>query len=279
MLQGGLPLRCPPRSRSSCSPAVHWTSRIRAFLLTLACLLFASFASAERILLSNGHWPPYLCEQLPHYGVASRIVSEAFALEGVTVEWKFYPWARALHLARLGEVDGTAVWLRSPEREQHFFISDPVVDSQYLLFHRKDKPLDWQDIDDLARLRLGATTGYDYGEAFQQAEAEGRLQVRRQTSDDLGLRQLLAGRLDALPIDPVVAQFILHEQFSAEERAQITFHPRPLSIGSLHLLLSRQVAGNAELMERFNLGLRQLRESGKVVQDLREAELAVPLAP
>ncbi|CAD5109105.1 substrate-binding periplasmic protein [Zestomonas carbonaria] len=251
---------------------------MRSLILVLS-LLGGSLALADEVQLSNGNWPPYLGEHLPHQGVASRIISEAFALEGIDVNWKFYPWARALHLAQRGELAGSAVWLRSPEREEQFFISDPVIDSHYLLFYRKDRPVDWQEIDDLASLRLGATTGYDYGEAFQAAEAEGRLQVRRQTSDELGLRQLLAGRLDALPLDKVVAYAMLHEHFSAADRARLSFHPKPLRSDSLHLLLSRQVAGNAELMERFNQGLRQLQESGKVAQYLREAEQAVTLAP
>ncbi|MCY1289576.1 Bacterial extracellular solute-binding protein, family 3 [compost metagenome] len=250
--------------------------RVLLLLLSLYC---GGLALADEVELSNGDWPPYLGENLPHRGVASRIISEAFALEGIDVQWKFYPWARALHLAQRGELAGSAVWLRSPEREAQFFISDPVIDSHYLLFYRKDHPIDWQQIDDLVDLRLGATSGYDYGEAFQRAEAEGRLQVRRQTSDELGLRQLLAGRIDAIPLDKVVAYALLHEHFSAAERAQIGFHPRPLRSDTLHLLLSRRVAGNAELMARFNQGLAQLRDSGKVAQYLREVEQSVTLAP
>src|SRR5690606_20374102 len=210
--------------------------------------------------------------------VASRIVEEAFGLEGIRVQWEFYPWARALRSAERGKSDGSAVWLRSPEREQAFFISDPVVESGYYLFHRRDQAVDWHEVADLAGLRVGGAIDYDYGQAFQQAEREGRLRVKRLSSEEQGLRMLLAGRLDLFPMDKVVAFDMLHGQFSQEERSRLTYHPRPLRSDSLHLLLSKRVAGNAERMARFNRGLKALRESGKVAQYLMEIQQPLSLA-
>ena len=248
-------------------------------LLLVLCLLFGSPLAAESIRLTNGDWSPYLGERLPHQGIASRIVAEAFALEGVTVQWEFHPWARSLQLAERGQRAGTAVWLYNDQRERQFFISDPVIDSAYYLFHRKGSDFDWQTVDDLRGLRIAGTRGYDYGEAFQQAEAAGALKVQRITSDQQGLRQLLAKRIDLFPVDKVVGFDMLHQHFSAAERAQLSFHPKPLRSDSLHLLLSREVPGNAELIERFNRGLAQLRDSGKVTQYLLEVQQPLSLAP
>ncbi len=251
---------------------------MRSLLLCLL-LALAAGARAEEIRLTNGEWSPYLGQHLPQHGVASRIVSEAFALEGIQVRWEFHPWARSLRLAERGERAGSAVWLSSPERERNFFISDPVLDSHYYFFHRKDQPLDWQQLQDLAHLRLGATTGYDYGAAFQAAEASQSLQIRRLGSDVLGFRQLLAGRIDAFALDKVVAFDLLHAQFSAAERARLTFHPRPLRSDSLHLLLSRKDPANLERMRRFNAGLARLRENGRLAQYLLEVQRPLSLSP
>lgn len=251
---------------------------MRVLLLAL-CLLYHGLAAAEEIRLTNGEWAPYLGARLPHQGVASRIVEEAFALEGVHVHWEFYPWARSMHLAERGERAGTAVWLRSPEREQRFFISDPVVESSYYLFHRKDRPLDWKTVPDLKGVRLGGALGYDYGAAFQQAEQVGQIQVKRLSGEEQGLRMVLAGRLDAFPMDKVVAFALLNDKFSSAERKQMSFHPLPLRSDSLHLMLSRGVPDNAALITRFNQGLARLRESGKVAQYLMEVEQPLSLAP
>ncbi|MEO4047470.1 transporter substrate-binding domain-containing protein [Pseudomonas sp. CAU 1711] len=252
-------------------------SLLFALLLPLAVATHAT--AADEVRLTNGEWSPYLGQNLPHHGVASRIVEEAFALEGVRVHWEFYPWARALRSAERGKSDGSAVWLRSPEREQAFFISDPVVESGYYLFHHKDKAFDWRQVGDLAPLRIGGAIDYDYGESFQQAERDGLIQVRRLSSEEQGMRMLLAGRLDVFPMDKVVAFDMLYSKFSREERAQLSFHPLPLRSDSLHLLLSRKVAGNAERMELFNRGLKALRDSGKVSQYLLEIQQPISLVP
>lgn len=252
---------------------------MRIVLLCISLLMGAAPALAEEVRLTNGEWPPYLGQTLPHQGIASRIVAEAFALEGIEVHWDFYPWARSLMLAQRGQRTGSAVWLRSEERDKDFYVSDPVVDSSYYLFHRKDHPLDWHEVQDLKGLQIGGANGFDYGPTFQQAEAEGTLNVRRQSNEELGLRQLLAGRIDVFPMDKTVAFDMLHQHFSAAERAQLTFHPKPLRSDTLHLMLSRAVPGNAELIARFNEGLKQLRDSGKIAQYLMEGQEPLSLAP
>ncbi|WP_137889319.1 ABC transporter substrate-binding protein [Pseudomonas sp. 2FE] len=248
-------------------------------LLLLLSLVFSGLLAAAEVRLTNGEWPPYLGQQLPHQGVASRIVAEAFALEGVEVHWEFYPWVRALKLAERGQRAGTAVWRSSLERERAFYISEPVVESAYHFFHRKDRAFDWQQVDDLRGLRICATRSYYYGAAFQQAEAEGRLRVNRLTSDEQCLHQLLAGRIDVFPMDKVVGLAMLQEHFGATERDQLSIHPKPLHSDSLHLLLSREVLGNAELMVRFNRGLARLRASGKIAQYLQEIQQPLSPAP
>ncbi len=56
---------------------------IFSILLGFSCSGFTE----ETIRLTNGEWIPFLSEDLKHYGVISRIVKEAFALEGMKVEY------------------------------------------------------------------------------------------------------------------------------------------------------------------------------------------------
>ncbi|WP_263146818.1 transporter substrate-binding domain-containing protein [Pseudomonas sp. RIT-PI-AD] len=248
---------------------------MRPLLLWLA-LSFVVPAQAETISLTNGEWPPYFGQDLPHHGVASRIVEEAFSREGIAVRWEFYPWARALHLAERGQRTGTALWLRSAERERAFHVSEPVLESSYVLFHRRDFQFDWSSLDDLYGLRLGGSLGYDYGDAFERAEREGRLHMSRLRKDRQGLDLLVAKRIDVFLLDPVVGRHLLRNQLDSTARATLTYHPRALKVDSLHLLLSRQVPGNAELLARFNRGLAALRASGELDRYLQE--LQRPLA-
>ncbi|MGP0174248.1 substrate-binding periplasmic protein [Pseudomonas sp. NCHU5208] len=248
-------------------------------LVLLMLLSFASAQAAETIRLTNGQWPPYLGVELPHKGIASRIVAEAFALEGIDVQWEFHPWARSLKMAADGQRDGSAIWLPSREREERFYISDPVIETHYQFFHLKEHPFDWHDVEDLRGLRIAATRGYDYGEAFRNAEAAGEVQISHVNSDEQGLRQLLAGRIDLFPLDKVVAFDLLYHRFASAEVQRLSFHPLPLRSDSLHLLLSRRVPGNAERMARFNHGLAQLRRSGKIARYLMQINQPLTLGP
>ncbi len=93
-----------------------------------------SFAE-ETIRITNGEWTPFLSEGLEHYGVVSRIVAESFALEGVKVKYRFFPWARAYKLVKSGDWDGSVVWSRTPEREKDVYFSDPLLVSYDVFFH------------------------------------------------------------------------------------------------------------------------------------------------
>lgn len=244
--------------------------------VVILCLVmgFSSWVRAEkvpvvspvqdRVRITNGDWPPYLSETLADHGIASRIVTTAFKSAGIAVEYGFFPWARSYYLAEKGDWDGTAVWLDNPERQKLFYVSDPVIVSGYVFFHRKDQPFDWNRIEDLKGLRVGGTLEYDYGAAFNQAESTGVFTVERAVQDELNFRKLLMDRIDVFPMDRVVGVSILHQRFAARQYRLLTFHPKPLRKDPLHLLLTRKNPANAERMRLFNQALDRLRRAGEI---------------
>ncbi len=64
-----------------------------AVLVVLGCSDIEAQA-AETIRLANGEWHSFLSKGAPHHGFASHIVTDAFALVGVEVEYGFFPWSR-----------------------------------------------------------------------------------------------------------------------------------------------------------------------------------------
>lgn len=237
------------------------------------CLVLWSVGAQARdtVRLTNGEWPPYLSEHFVHFGLASRIVSEAFALEGITVEYGFFPWARSLKQAEDGDWDGSVVWRASDERAQKFYISDEVVPDKVVFFHLKNTPFDWSTVESLQGIRIGATLSYGYGSAFDAAEAARQIQVERAPNDEINLRKLLGGRFQVFPVNVDVGYYMLRLHFKDEDAALFTHHPRPLTEAPLRLLLSKKVEGNEQLMKLFNRGLKRLRDSGKVGQYTAES--------
>ena len=237
--------------------------------LVIAVLLALSFSATaqddqDRVRITNGDWPPYLGEDEPGYGIASRIVTRAFEKAGYEVEYGFFPWSRSLYLAREGYWDGTAVWLPTEKRFEDFHVSEPVILTEYVFFHRGGMTFDWEMPADLAGYRVGLTQDYAYGEVINTAKALDIIQTETAALDRLNFEKLIAGRIDLFPMDRVVGQQMLQEEFSAKERGKITWHPRPVRHDRLRLLLSREVPENAERIKAFNKALRELRAEGEI---------------
>jgi polar amino acid transport system substrate-binding protein len=246
-----------------------------ATLAIVSCLLMAAAQptpAEETIRLTNGEWQPYFSEHSPHYGFASHIISEAFALVGVRVEYGFFPWKRALESAKKGQWDGGAAFWDSEERRKHFYFSEePVVPTEMAFFHLKSTEFDWNGVEDLKDLKIGATLEYFYGEELDEAEKASLLHIERVGSDELSLKKLLKGRIDVFPGDLMVTYAQIQDTFSAEEAALFTHHPKTFESRGLYLLFSKQVEGNEQMRDLFDKGLRQLKESGRYEEIIADA--------
>lgn len=230
-------------------------------------VVFLSFSTGsfagESIRLASGEWPPFFSEELKHYGVISRIVTEAFALEGIKVEYVFLPWARSLKMTKNGEWDGTPGWMPTPEREKDFYISDIILEDKLVFFHLKSYSFDWKTMDDLKEIDIGATIGYFYSKEFEKAEKGGGLLIERIPTDEHNFRKLLKKRIKIFPVIEPVGYDILNSHFTSKEVQLVTHHPKPLAGSVQTLLLSKKSKRNKKMLKLFNRGLKRLKDSGE----------------
>lgn len=244
---------------------------------TLTVILFLILVtvngySEETIRLASGEWAPYQSKNLKHAGYVSRIVSEAFALEGIRAEFDYFPWKRSYILAERGELDGTFLWFGTPERRTVFYISDPIIDVKYVFFHMKSLAFKWERTDDLKKdYIIGCTLGYDYGESFQKAEKKKKIRVIRKYNDEKNLALLFAGKIQLFPCELESGIELIRKIIPQDQQHLVTYHPTPLKADPHHLLLSKQIKENKEIIKRFNAGLKKLKESGKVAQYTAES--------
>lgn len=232
-------------------------------LILLVCGI--NIANAEQtVRIAIGEWQPYLSEHAPHYGFATHIVTESFSLQGIDVEYGFFPWKRSYMLSKQGQPwIGTGVWLHSEDRAEFFYYSDPVVPTNVAFFHLKDVGFDWSAIEDLSDLKIGVTLGYSYGPDFDTAVKKGNITTEESRTDELNLQKILKGRIDVFPGEVMVIHSLIREKFSPEIAAQFTHHSKSLHENSQHLLLSKSNPESQQLVEIFNDGLKQLKKSGR----------------
>ncbi|EPJ53944.1 MAG: hypothetical protein OFPI_08720 [Osedax symbiont Rs2] len=240
---------------------------------SLLCLGFnhASYAQ-QTVRLAVGEWEPYVSKNLPDNGFLARIITEAFALEGVKVELGFFPWARAKALAQQGEWDGTFPWVYSEKRAQKFLYSEPVIANQGVFFHLKSFDFQWQDYSDLTGLSSGATSGYNYGASFHEAQQNGTLKVQTVPSDELNFKKLLRKRFDIFPSNLHVGYQQIKNNFSPLDAEKFTHHRKVLTHNNLHLIFCKSKVANQQLVQTFNRGLIKLKALGKYDQYLAEIQ-------
>ncbi|OUR95971.1 hypothetical protein A9Q81_13335 [Gammaproteobacteria bacterium 42_54_T18] len=235
-------------------------------LIHITFLLFFlssnSTQANETVRITNGEWPPYLSKALKHHGVASHIIVESFKPQKIDVEWVFFPWKRAFRNAQHGTWDGSAIWSKSEERLENFFYSEPVIEARGVIFHRKDMPFSWKNYSDLSKYKIGAATGYFYGDDFKKAEDNSVIQVSRVTKDATNFKKILTSRIDLVFVEEDVGLEILKTQFSSEQAAEITNAPKAYRSTTYHLILNKKNPTNELNIKAFNTGLKALRNSG-----------------
>lgn len=229
-------------------------------------IVFSTFALAhdeQQLSISVGDWPPFFGANQPGEGSVARLVRDIFAEAGYEVEFNFLPWKRAYREAAAGKHDATAIWMYAADREQDFAYSDPVMNERFVLFYRKDAPIQWNRMEDLSGLRLGGSIGYSYGPKFDRAAENGILDVEWVASPELNFRRLLFGRIDAFPEEINVGYYILRRETGREEASQITHHPASVSENQSFLLFPKDEPDTEKLRTIFNRGLKAFREDGR----------------
>lgn len=236
--------------------------------LFLACQGAAARAS-ETVTLTIGEWLPYASEKAPHQGPVARIVSEAFALEGVDVRLIFRPWNRAYQEAASGSVNGSAIWSTGAgdsDRNRRFYFTDAIVEGQSVFFHLKTQPFTWNSYAQLRGLAIGGTTGYEY--AFDK---DPLITIDRSAaSDELNFHKLLAGRFQIFPDNLDIGLSVMRRALTPEQADLITWDPKPYNRPRYYVMLNKDIPANRRYLALFNRGLRRLKDSGRYQQYIDE---------
>lgn len=216
-------------------------------------------ASEERVIhIAAGNWPPFIGQQLEDFGYVGKTITEAFAQQGYQVEFHFFPWKRAYKQASEGKFAATAVWMFAEERTEHFLFSDAVAQEQFVFFHRKDKPFQWQTLSDLKGLHLGGGLGYSYGTDLDEMLAREEITINRVEDPNKAFQLLKYRRVELVPEEKHIGMFTL-SKLPIETQQLITYHPKPFLSNDSYLMFSKAHPEANELLKIFNQGLKKVK--------------------
>lgn len=236
---------------------------VRILLFTLVLLFTAgSTAAPQTVTISTGEYPPWTGARLPDNGYVNHIINEAFASLGIEVKFVYLPWKRAFEAAKSGDYDATSYWFESKERRKWMLFSDPVIQNRNVFFQRStDKPIHWEQLNDLSPYRMSATIGFTYTEEFHEAIAKQELQVTMVPTDLQNIKMLMSGRVDLVATDEMTG-FYMAAELSVDPRKLRVLEPE-LSTVEGYLMASKAMPKSAEFIANFNRGLNIIKANGK----------------
>lgn len=221
--------------------------------------------SGETIVISTYEAPPYTSHNLKHYGILPHIISDVFTAADINVEYLFESSpARAIKSAKSGNVDGTFLWTKTPERIKFLLFSKkPIACGAFVFFHLKNTPFSWKSYEDLSSYRIGATIGYFYTDQFAEGEKKGKLQVSRVKSDLQNINMLLKGRIDIFPLEKFMGYAKINNLFPYPKNELFTHHDKPLKKEPAFFILSKKNPKAQSLMDKYEQGFDRIIISGK----------------
>ncbi|MCJ8169830.1 substrate-binding periplasmic protein [Atopomonas sediminilitoris] len=216
--------------------------------------------------MASGEWAPYIGSELRHHGVVTKIVREALALSGDTVDVRFLPWTRAFKATRKAEYDLLAPAYMSAERKHLFLASEPLLDTRVGFFTLQERQVEFDGLASLRNFRIGVVRGYANLDAFDRASF---LQKDWVNDDWQNLEKLLRGRIDLAVMDQFRGHYLLATKAPIHLRS-VRFVEPPLDIKPLYVLISQTHPNARALLRKVNAGLRRLKAQGRIEQILQE---------
>ncbi|WP_336988205.1 substrate-binding periplasmic protein [Aeromonas hydrophila] len=221
---------------------VHLLSAAPGWLLLslLAVGLSLPLQAKPGLSVAWSHWPPfsYINPQGTLDGLDVTLTRQILSKAGLEPHFRNLPWARAIHLLELQQLDVAMGALDTPERRAFARFSVPYRRSTFVLLSNNPIPGQhdpWLAVSDLpqlcqqSQLRLGKLRGT---RPIQLMEACPALKnASEYNADDRLVDLLLARRLDGVIMEWQYARYRLH-QLGADGfiRCQLLLHHQPVSL-------------------------------------------------
>lgn len=238
---------------------------LKKFFLLLSFLLFLypPLLQAENILLATGEWTPFTSEKMVHYGKFTERVSTVFEKMQVDPEYRFYPWPRCYDSVIKGRVWAAFPYSYTEERAQKVMFSDALSCSKTVFFSyendESEKKFYFNRIEDLKPFKIGGVSGYFYEHLFQKAG----LDVDYSNKEINSLEKLRLGRIDLMPVNELVGWHLIRTYFP-DDADRFKALEKPLSVNTLHLIVSKDYPHSKEFLVRFNESLKHCIENGLI---------------
>lgn len=251
---------------------VDWST---ALILSLFIPILATFfiiynssasQSIETIkpaIFVTGEYSPFSGELLDEHGITSAVIAEAIKEAGYQAEFKFMPWSLGQEAAYESEVDqgirGTFPYIKTPDRENRFYFSNPIVNVETsLFFNLKKNPelLKAKSAKVLKGYKFLPIQGYSYLPEIKELSQTSFLA----TDNIEAFSKLLTDpSVEIVAESTEVGKEVLRENFPQQQQS---IQNIPLYSVPFYLIASKKNPSNKRLIEDFNAALETIGQEG-----------------
>lgn len=231
------------------------------FLFLITSKLYAN-DNLDEVQISVANFPPYINE-VEQTGVIVGLVKNVFLEQGIKTNISFSTWSevetavdRKNHLSFM--------WSKTAKRKRKWSYSEPVYTNRQVIVSNKSKRVFWRRLDELRQYKIGVTTHHNYGKRFEDYREF--LDLNESISDFISLKKLINGKFDAIVLEELNAQHLLsYFPKSKQEKIEILSH-QAIDTSDSYLVCSKMNSRCAFLIDRFNQGLKKLKQTDKYSQ-------------
>ena len=228
--------------------------------LVIIFLMQLNIFSSEKIVMAIGDWEPFTSSRDKNAKIAEKVVTEAFKIVGIDIEYEYFPWKRCHLITKKGKIVGTFPWIKTDERVKDFYVSeDYIIKDRTVFFHLRENNFRWDSFKDLEKYKVGATDGYSVTKTLE----DNSVLLDIAPKEDLNYKKLLTKRIDIYPTAFYVGYYQLNMLYEPSKAKLFTNHPKSIGEDTYHMLISKKFPNGKELMDKFEKGLKELKESGK----------------
>ena len=223
--------------------------------------------AGESVLLVTNEYPPYVDTSSHAPGILAEIVVAAFREAGVEAKIGFRPWRRCAMLVEDGQVFGAFPYAMTDKRKEYAMFSEPVWTCRNVFFFLKSKMgnHDFTTLEALRGLVIAGTSGNYYEDIFEEAG----LTVDYAPGEASGIWKIRERRAVLFAEDEAMGWTLINRIFP-DERALFDSTPTAWNVNHVRVMASKRYPGAAELLGRFNAGLRALHANGMYERIVRK---------
>jgi polar amino acid transport system substrate-binding protein len=188
-------------------------------------------------------------------GFDIEVVQAVAKKAGIEVKFVNTPWEGIFNTLAQGDRDLLVSSITiTAERKQTMDFSTPYFDAQQLIAVKKDSKI--AKFNDLKKLKVGVQNGTTGDEVVSKLQGKESANIKRFESTPLALKELEAGGVDAVVADNGVVVHYVNNNSDAKFK---TISDASFAAEQYGLAVKK---GNAELLDKLNKGLADIKTDG-----------------